>query len=766
MKRIFAFICSILFLCVARCGYCANISSNGTGGGNWSSTGTWNGGAVPTTNDVVTIVAGDTVTIDDSADATITLGADAGAGGDALIIAGTLTYLYTATVDHTLVCRGDIEINSGGTLSIGTSSNPIPSTRKFTINLNKDGADGDYGLKVNDGGTLVLQGASLAYDRCWLAADVSATDTSCKTDVNTGWKSGDVIAVASTTRTYNQCESLTLSEDADVDDDDELKFSSGFVYAHDGGATSATKDRAEIINLTRNIKVKSADAGAVGYVYGGTTAIIDCDWVEFSMIGTDASDKRAIELDTNASGNVSFNGCSVYNTEAGGFHLTMGADNAPVSITNCVLYNISTVGNQRGVYVYGSNGAGVTLTNVIVMMVGDGAATTTYCRGFELTCGSGSYSYLTAVGTKAAGIFFSGGNLTFNPSYLTAHSTNGIAIDLNAVRGRANTPITFSNIKSWRSNNAYGGVYFNTGDCNVVIDTIDTFGNNTYSLFGTTSGVQATILNATVNSDAAYSSTYAFQINYGLNVKLINCSFGQTTDFATYFAIVSVNSTFAQVTMINCLFGVEGVNTVTYLTPPAYIASHDHDQVPGRYKIWKKYGYISDQVTGGQAAAWARGGDGKCVYLDPSSTTAGCYLEWEFYIPVTASTSTQLKFYHKETTASFNGSFLVTVYDSDDDDSVLLNAESISSFSTDWALYTSTGFTPTSTGFCRVKVQILNGSTSGDIGIDDITVSPDINTNLGNNDRWLLGQPASIMADGTDSGGGGGGVSDIFGWIE
>ena len=42
----------------------ATITSNATGGGNWSSAATWAGGATPADNDTVVVVAGDTVTLD------------------------------------------------------------------------------------------------------------------------------------------------------------------------------------------------------------------------------------------------------------------------------------------------------------------------------------------------------------------------------------------------------------------------------------------------------------------------------------------------------------------------------------------------------------------------------------------------------------------------------------------------------------------------------------------------------------------------------
>ncbi|MHA1305440.1 MAG: hypothetical protein ACTSPI_17205 [Candidatus Heimdallarchaeaceae archaeon] len=168
-----------------------------------------------------------------------------------------------------------------------------------------------------------------------------------------------------------------------------------------------------------------------------------------------------------------------------------------------------------------------------------------------------------------------------------------------------------------------------------------------------------------------------------------------------------------------------------------------------RWAVYQAYGTISDQVTGGQTTSWARGGSGYCVYLNPSSTTNP--LVWEFYVPVTASTSFTLSFYHK-ITSGFNGSLKVTIYDSDDDYTKLLDAESVT-FTDDgaWHQYTSTSVTPTNTGFCRVKIEAYNGSTTGDIGIDDISVSAGSSVDLGDLNRY---KDELIVIDGSGTGSG------------
>jgi hypothetical protein len=61
------------------------------------------------------------------------------------------------------------------------------------------------------------------------------------------------------------------------------------------------------------------------------------------------------------------------------------------------------------------------------------------------------------------------------------------------------------------------------------------------------------------------------------------------------------------------------------------------------------------------------------------------------------------------------------VYDSDDDTTLLINNASVTLTDT-WAQYTASSISPTSSGFCRVVLKALDGSTTGDIGVDDISI--------------------------------------------
>lgn len=684
----------------------ATITSTQTG--DWSVGGTWVGGVAPTTNDNVVIAASHVVTIDDAASATLTQGDDTTTA--AISIAGTLQYLSTATVDHVLECRGNLIVASGGTLSIGTSANPIPTARTFTIELNKDGVDGDYGLIAQAGSTLNLQGASKTYDRCLLASDEAVNSTEITTSVSTGWVDNDKIAIASTTRTYTECEQGTLNGNASgatVTIDGFGGAGGGLAYAHSG--TSPTQ--AEIINLTRNVKVTSDNTANVGYVSCLATSVVDIDWVEFSYIGMSTAGKRGIEI-TTTTGSFNMNRCSVYNTEYGGFWNTSSSATNNFVIQSCIFYNTGSA-SIGAITINSTTQSDYTIDDCIMMMTP---------RGITIANGNGTFTDIVVIGSVAAGFYYSAGTSTGTYSGWIAHSCNGIPIDLN----NTDYPFTLTDVTTWRNNSTTGGIYVNSHGY-ASLSNITAFGNSTFNI---SIGEACTVYidNAVCNSDATYATPRGLSFNAG-NLIVKNSNFGSTLAHGTSdISCYAANMGAYRVFLLNTILASTEIDNRDYLynfgaNVEGFVSSHNHDNTPGSYKTWKRYGTISDQITGGQNAAWARGGSGTCVYLDPSSTTAGETLNWEFFIPVTAATSTQLLFYHKETNASFNGSLSVTVYDSDDDTTLLLNAEAISSFSTDWALYTSTAFTPTQTGFCRVIVKALNGSTSADVGIDDVQLA-------------------------------------------
>jgi len=136
--------------------------------------------------------------------------------------------------------------------------------------------------------------------------------------------------------------------------------------------------------------------------------------------------------------------------------------------------------------------------------------------------------------------------------------------------------------------------------------------------------------------------------------------------------------------------------------------------VAHRWIAYGPNGELSDQITGGQTAAWARGGAGTCLYFNPSSTTKP--MRWEFFVPVASGSNQQIHLWVKKTSAGATCSLKISYYGcgiTAVDDSEITLTDS-------WTEYTSASFNPSYSGYVRVVLDAYNGGTSGDIGVDGI----------------------------------------------
>jgi hypothetical protein len=123
-----------------------------------------------------------------------------------------------------------------------------------------------------------------------------------------------------------------------------------------------------------------------------------------------------------------------------------------------------------------------------------------------------------------------------------------------------------------------------------------------------------------------------------------------------------------------------------------------------------------------EEGANARGGSGACAKLLPLSTTVYGY--WYWYLPVTASTAFTMTFWYW-CTPGFNGEIKVTIYDTDQ--TTVLDASRDVGETADgsWRQYAGHEVTPTATGLCLVRIEVLQGAHSAAdvIYIDDIAVA-------------------------------------------
>jgi hypothetical protein len=552
------------------------------GSGNWSSTtadAPWPGGTVPIEGDNVVIASGHTVTIDQN----ITIGNDTTTAAITINSGGKLQVLSTAAAAYTLTCKGNFVVN--GTLEIGTVANPIPVGKEFTILLNYSAslADGEYGMLIGESaaGTVTLQGATKTYYKSLLDVNASVSDNHIHTADNTGWKDNDVLALAPTSRTYSEYETLTMNGDAS---DDVINFDSpaSLAYAHSG--TSPTQ--AEVVNLTRTVKIKSYNSSYPGYIsIKNASTVIDWDWVEFNGLGLNAANKYgAINFLTNAlSTAAAIRYCSFYGGEY--HHIYQNIASNKLDIQDCVFHisadhciNIAssvTASTLQNLYIIGTTGTG---------------KHGVYINSDFL---SSTLSYITAAGCRGVSIYINKDTTDSTLSYLTAHSGGNIGIQIGLYKTEV------SNLTSWR-NTLYG---LATG-YDSVIDTATVFGNQGSSGYNIYINPGMTrIYGATINSDPTYTTGYGVYHNNGAISIIENSTFGGTTAHSVADVGLATQS-YADTTLIKCTLSTTP-NIYQYYKWGRYNIARLHNVagVEGTHIAYKRQGIIEPDSTVYKTAA-------------------------------------------------------------------------------------------------------------------------------------------------------------------
>jgi hypothetical protein len=217
----------------------------------WSDPATWPNHKVP--------VAGDKVTIGKDKDVVLDVSPPALGG---VSIDGKLSFADNADLELTTEW-----IMVHGELAIGSEAKPYTHNATITLTDNVKGEDvmggmGDRGIMLS-GGTLNLHG-----DRTntWtkLAGTARAGATSIQVLNASGWRSGDVIVLASTDFNPRQAERRTIA----AIKGNTITLDQKLQYMHFGKITFGVDERGEVGLLTRNIKIQ-ASADAEQSFFGG-----------------------------------------------------------------------------------------------------------------------------------------------------------------------------------------------------------------------------------------------------------------------------------------------------------------------------------------------------------------------------------------------------------------------------------------------------------------------------------------------------------------
>ena len=559
-----------------------------------------------------------TVTMDAIAAAIL----DYGSGTDAsacLTISdgGTLNYGFTAATAYYLKLSGNLIVYNGGTLTIGTVANPIPRDGSAVLEFDPV-ADGGMGRIYRNGSNIVEQGLSRTLGKnivsCKLNTDAAAGATVLNVDTDTGWLAGDEIGIASTSRTYSQCERRTLSVNASAT---ELTVTSGLTNAHSG--TSPTQ--AEVILLTRNVKIRAASSTIQGYITFTATSTVDIDWVEFYYLGQNGigvatttgsfnmqyssiydAEKTALSL-SGASGDKTFSNNVLYNLNStntyGSYPINLAASSgATVMDSNIfmLLQSPSSSGIER--YATGMGDVGMTFTNNTVCGVNGAAAISIMESASQI----GTFSGNTIHSCSDSGLCFSFpgssenqlssyGTITDLTIWRCGGSADAFAFGIKFNLDIVSTKYTL-HINNLTFNNA---VLFGNLNANIGMRDFDQTEMATKSNITFNSG--------TFNGDSSFATTNGVIIEgYCINLIFNSCDFSTASGIKTaHTNDININASRGIQTLFlnNCkLAGTNEVTGQTNLLVGSFIKSTKHDQTAGTHKSWFKYGIIaSDSVA-------------------------------------------------------------------------------------------------------------------------------------------------------------------------
>lgn len=536
--------------------------------------------------------------------------------GIAICNKGTLTFGSTAATNYYLKVSNSVIVYSGGTFNIGTTGTPIP--RDSTAVLEFDpAADGDYGLVVRNLGTFNAQGLSRTSGKdvvmCKLNTDEAAGQTTLGVDTDTGWLNGDDIVITSTTQTSTQGEKRTLNANANASD---MTVSAGLTNAHSG--TSPTQ--AEVLLLTRNVKIRSATSTLMAYVYCAPTSQVDIDWVEFSYLGENATNKRGIEVAT-TTGSFNMQYSTIRDCEDGMVY-TSSASLNNLTISNNVFYNLTLSGIAFYITV-ATSGTSLTITNNYFATI-TGTGISLY------DCG-GTFTGNVVTGCSGAGVSFNESNASYGTvQNNTVHSCGSYGFILNSAAtgsfiGTSDTIRTLSSFTIWRC--VSGGFFTNSqaGSLmrNMVIDGFIFFGNGGRSIRlanpggGAGTGAQysnVVLTNITSNGDSTFATTNGIEFGDNSasapgyiiyeNLRIINNDFSTVSGIKTAH---TVDLEFTYPSISHCSIYVENTKLgaatevasgdYTALPKGSFIRFQKNDQTAGLHKTFSRYGTIIRETT-------------------------------------------------------------------------------------------------------------------------------------------------------------------------
>lgn len=450
-----------------------------------------------------------TVTMDNTASTTFGL-VDVNTGG-------TLAYGTSASTAYLLTLGGNLNVRSGGEVNIGTKAGTrIPSTSSGELAFS-NATNVDRGVEVIGSGIFRSAGAAITNPWALLAADSSASATSLTTNVSTGWKNGDTIAIASTTRTASECESKALTADASGT----TLTIAAITNAH--GGNSSTLVQGELANLTRNVKIHGTSSSLQAYInVGSAESVFEAEATEMYFLGSNTSNKRGVNISQTA-GSFYAQYCSFHDFTVSGSCLLSTSSANNIDFRHNVLYLIANG------FSMGTSAASNTFADVVLVRV------TSSAIGFDMHLNS-NVADLRAAGVESGASVSTNGaaSSTLDGAWtgtFVLHSGGGPAFDLGSIVGTGANFNTLPILVMWRCNE--GLLISQSTVRGITINGLTSFGHTSRSIRISGPTMQnVTFLNVDVRAGATLTCPIGLQFDsssFGPRVSgfyIVNGSFG------------------------------------------------------------------------------------------------------------------------------------------------------------------------------------------------------------------------------------------------
>lgn len=414
----------------------------------------------------------------------------------------------------------------------------------------------------------------------------SAQPTDLTIDTDTGWKAGDVIAIASTTRTANECEIVSLASDAGAST---LTLNLHPVNFHNGTSTDV---QAELINLTRNVKVRSVSNTAMSFVTITDGAAADIDWTEFYYLGENATGKGGVEIANLGSQafNTDIQFSSIHDCEDFGFRVNGGASATTLVFSNNIAWNLATVLGPACTVNSALAFTNYTIDNNILIRTANN-------NGWTLSDVGGTFTNNTVVGSAGIGISPQEGSAILGTmTGNVVHSCAGVGVSFSV----AGISGTFGGT-AWRCNSS--GITISNAVIDLILDSVVVFGNSANNIVLSGSGLDVWLKSPISNGDTTFPTTngIALGVQGSGRVLIDNGDFstisGIKTAHTNDISISNAGTAYSIVQRSTKMGAATEVLGQANLGNNGFIASAKHDQTAGNHKTWMRNGTIQTDST-------------------------------------------------------------------------------------------------------------------------------------------------------------------------